>query len=226
MKYSSVTISLLILTVLTASLIISGVQRRPGIGIIISLIAIPMVIRIRGESFSQIGLSLSQNWGSVIVQGFGYGLLITLLSISLIEPFSEAITQTTHDLSSIVKLRSNPLALAQVLLMVWVFVAAIEELIFRGFFISELSRIIGSGPTASIVTVIVTSVVFGLCHAYQNTCGIITTGIIGALLSIVYILSGRNLWVAIFTHGFIDTFGIFSIYYGFDSYIRQLLWKA
>ena len=45
----------------------------------------------------------------------------------------------------------------------------------------------------------------------------IDSGIAGLILGAAYMLSGRNLWAAILAHGFIDTVGVVSLYFGWDS---------
>jgi membrane protease YdiL (CAAX protease family) len=37
------------------------------------------------------------------------------------------------------------------------------------------------------------------------------------ILATAYLISGRNLWTCVFTHGFIDTFGLFAAYLGWDN---------
>jgi membrane protease YdiL (CAAX protease family) len=39
----------------------------------------------------------------------------------------------------------------------------------------------------------------------------------GLLLGAAYVLSGRNLWVCILAHGFIDTFGVTAVFFGLDT---------
>ncbi len=55
-----------------------------------------------------------------------------------------------------------------------------EEFVYRGFAIAAISR---AGVPLPLV-VIVSSVLFGLAHAYQGRGGIISTGIFGVLLAI------------------------------------------
>jgi membrane protease YdiL (CAAX protease family) len=39
----------------------------------------------------------------------------------------------------------------------------------------------------------------------------------GLVLAAAYLLSKRNLWVCILAHGFIDTFGVVGLYFGWLS---------
>jgi hypothetical protein len=37
------------------------------------------------------------------------------------------------------------------------------------------------------------------------------------VLGTAYLVSGRNLWTCVLTHGFIDTVGLFAVYLGWES---------
>lgn len=226
MRFSPMTNSVLLVFGICAILVVSGIKMRPGIGILAAILLIPAIMWVRNNGLDDIGLQPPANWSSTILKALGYGIFISLLSMVLIEPLSEILTNTTHDLGPIKKIKGNWLMLLQTLVFVWLFVGVVEEVIFRGFLMTEISKIIGSRLLATIFNIVFTSVVFGFCHAYQNKCGIVTTGLIGSLFAIVFLTSGRSLWVAILAHGFLDTIGLLSIYFGVDKYLYQLVWKA
>jgi len=226
MRLSPMTNSALLVFGICSVLVVTGVKMRPGIGILAAILLIPIVMWVRNNGPADIGIQLPVNWSSTILQALGYGIVISLLSMVLIEPLGEILTNTAPALGPVEKIKGNWLVLLQTFLFIWLFIAIVEEVIFRGFLMTEISKIIGSGLLATILNIVFTSIVFGFCHAYQNKCGIVTTGLIGSLIAIVFLISGRNLWVAILTHGFIDTIGILSIYFGVDKYLQQLVWKA
>ncbi len=60
------------------------------------------------------------------------------------------------------------------------------------------------------------SILFGYGHYYKGPSGIVDSGVAGLILGSAYLLSGRNLWVPILAHGFIDTFGVIAALFGFD----------
>jgi hypothetical protein len=43
-----------------------------------------------------------------------------------------------------------------------------------------------------------------VAHAYQNPLGIAITGILGVLMGLLVLASGRNLWLVIIGHGLFD----------------------
>lgn len=98
--------------------------------------------------------------------------------------------------------------------IVYAFVAAglYEEFIFRGFLFHRLAMGFGRSRSAWIIACIVQAVLFGLAHAYQNPLGIVMTGTIGLIFSLLFLASGRNLWMPILAHGFYDA-GRFVLFY-------------
>ncbi|WP_258807051.1 CPBP family intramembrane glutamic endopeptidase [Pseudidiomarina sp. CB1] len=76
-----------------------------------------------------------------------------------------------------------------------------EELLFRGFIIGALGDNLGV-----IVSLILSSLLFGLCLVYQGWMNVLRTGIIGLVLGVIFILT-ESLWVAIALHALVDIYG-------------------
>ena len=225
MDISAFLINVLIILVVSILLIYTGLKKQPGLGIIGAVIIIVLHLMIRDVSLAEIGFQFPENWLMTIGFGLGLGLIIQLLSVVLIEPLSEKITRSKHDHSVIGSVKGNWKAFLQWMIMVWILVAVIEEGIYRGYLMTEIRNILGVGILALTINLVFTSLVFGLSHGYQGTSGMLSTGIVGAILGIVFILSDFNLWLVIFTHGFIDTIGIGLIAVGGDEYVQKKIWK-
>jgi len=73
-----------------------------------------------------------------------------------------------------------------------------EELLFRGFLIALVSSVLNIWWAVGI-----SSVIFGLNHAYQGVGGIMKTAIFGLLMAGMYQLTG-SLWTPIVVHALID----------------------
>lgn len=95
----------------------------------------------------------------------------------------------------------------------WIAAAAGEELLFRGFAMDALQRIAGRGTRgATAVAIVGQAILFGALHLYQGLGGAITTGVIGLVLGLVWLGSGRNLWAGMLMHGLIDCGSMTAIY--------------
>jgi hypothetical protein len=76
-----------------------------------------------------------------------------------------------------------------------------EELLYRGFLIWFLAPSVGLVGAA-----IVSSVIFGLAHAYQGWRGIVVTTAVGLALAIMY-LATKSLWWLMLAHALVDING-------------------
>ena len=75
-----------------------------------------------------------------------------------------------------------------------------EEIIFRGFGIAYLTSLLGVPFWAAAM---ISSVAFGLAHAYQGPLGFVRTGAVGLVLATLYGLTGA-LWAPMVVHFVID----------------------
>jgi membrane protease YdiL (CAAX protease family) len=73
-----------------------------------------------------------------------------------------------------------------------------EEFVFRGYLIWVFQAVIGWWGAAAISVVL-----FGLAHAYQGAKGILATGVVGFLFTLVVLIYG-SLWPAIASHALVD----------------------
>lgn len=79
-----------------------------------------------------------------------------------------------------------------------------EEVVFRGFLIFALARVIDSATVAALIA----AALFGLVHAYQGFAGSARAALLGALLSLPVLVSG-SIVPAIIAHAAIDVIGGF-----------------
>ena len=73
-----------------------------------------------------------------------------------------------------------------------------EEILYRGLLLAALSPVIGTWSAVAL-----TSVIFGLGHAYQGATGIAKTSLIGFIMALLTVFSG-SLFMPILLHAVID----------------------
>lgn len=78
-----------------------------------------------------------------------------------------------------------------------------EEFVYRGYLLPELASRFHSVAFAWVVS----SLAFGLCHAYQKFSGVVRAALLGALLAAPVVLAG-SLYPAIAAHFLIDAAGL------------------
>jgi membrane protease YdiL (CAAX protease family) len=96
----------------------------------------------------------------------------------------------------------------------WSVAAFGEEIVYRGYFMSRVTDLIGNTRTGWVASLFLSAILFGLIHYYQGASGMVSTGISGLVFGTLYLVTGRNLWAPIFAHGIYDTVGFLLIFLG------------
>jgi membrane protease YdiL (CAAX protease family) len=73
-----------------------------------------------------------------------------------------------------------------------------EEILYRGLLLATLVSLVGTWPAVAI-----TSLIFGLGHAYQGISGIVKTGLVGLVFALLTVSTG-SLFIAIVLHAVVD----------------------
>jgi membrane protease YdiL (CAAX protease family) len=215
-------ISLVLVTVVTLIVVIAGIKKS-AVGELVAFVFVIAVTWWRTGSLASLGFTRPVSWLQTILVGIVIGAVLALASTVLFEPLAEKITGEVHDFSAYDSLRGNFSLLLKWMPIVWIWVALIEEVIFRGFVLKELIQFFGGGTAGIIIGLVVSSIVFGLPHLYQGKSGVISTCIVGFLLGVVFVWANYNLWLLIIVHGITDTVGLAMIYAGADRYLKKKL---
>jgi membrane protease YdiL (CAAX protease family) len=101
----------------------------------------------------------------------------------------------------------------------WTLGAFAEELAFRGFLLTRLREVLGKGPVALAVGVLVSSLLFGVLHSEQGLVGVVVVALDGVAFCALRLYYG-TLWAAVLAHGFNNTLGLMTFFligpvYGF-----------
>ncbi len=214
-------VSIVLVAFVSALLVGTGLKKQPGLGVLGALVVLGLVSWSRGDGWAALGFAAPASWWATVGLALGLGLALQLLSIGVVEPLAERWTGVVHDHSVVAGVRGSWKAFGLWMLLVWLVVAPLEEIVFRGFLMTEIARIVGTSPWATLLNVLLASAVFGLAHGYQGRSGMVSTGVVGAVLAWVFVASGFDLWLAILVHGFVDTIGIALIAVGADETLRR-----
>lgn len=147
----------------------------------------------------------------------GWAALLAIGSILIGEFLQPAIAQllgTPIDYSAYGALAGNADAAMRLLVFALTSAAIGEEIVFRGFLVRQLTKLLGEGTWRSPLVVAISALVFGAAHAPQGAVGVITTGIVGAVYAAAYLRNGRNLWALMLAHACTDSYGIAMLYFG------------
>lgn len=118
------------------------------------------------------------------------------------------------DLSIYDYLRDNLGMLFLSLVGVYIVSSFGEELVYRAFLINRIAQLGVGSKHATIIAVMLSSVIFGLVHYEWGAMGMIQTGFMGLAMGICYIKLKKRLWILILAHAYMDTILIVQMYLG------------
>jgi len=174
-------------------------------------------LRLRGGSWAATGLNWPASWRQTVLFALAAAALRILLGALVMDPFTAHFWPSAVAPRGSDQIQGHALIALQWLLLVWTFAAFGEEIGYRGYLLTRAAEAGGQSKAAYWGGVLVVAVLFGYGHYYKGPSGMLDSGMAGLILGAVYVLSGRNLWVCILAHGFIDTFAVAMAFLGWQS---------
>ena len=171
-------------------------------------------VRLRGQTWKSLGWGLYSSWSRTLGFGLLFGVANELLELFITQPLLVRLFHRWPDLSDLRPLVGNPKLLLIALLFTWSLAAFGEELVYRGYLMNRVADLFGGTRTAWVLSLVLTSVLFGFGHFDQGAIGQIENVIGGSLLAVFYLVCGRNLAVPIVAHGVQDTIDVLLIFLG------------
>jgi membrane protease YdiL (CAAX protease family) len=182
------------------------------------LVALALLsVWLRKDGWSALGLRPPASWIRVVEIALAAATLRILLSQFVVDPLTARIWPPAIGPKGSEEISGSFMSALQWLLVVWTFAAFGEEIAYRGYLLTRGADLGRGSPAAYWVSMVLVSILFGYGHYYKGSAGVVDSGVAGLLLGAAYLLSGRNLWVSILAHGFIDTFGILALLLGWQS---------
>ncbi len=174
-------------------------------------------VRLRDGGWTSMGLRWPVSWRRTVLFALGAAALRILLSALVIDPITARFWPPAIAPSGTDEITGHAMVALRWLAIVWTFAAFGEEIGYRGYLLNRAADVGGRSKAAYWAGVLVVAVLFGYGHYYKGPSGIVDSGMAGLVLGAAYVLSGRNLWVCILAHGFIDTFGVTALFFGWES---------
>ena len=218
--FSKLTKTELFITIICFALIL-GIPQYGVIGAFIIVFAYIRRSKERKLLLYSIGFKKPKNWVKTIALTLAIGIAIELFAETIFNPLAEKITNSTIDLTE-VDFKDSIFMYFLWVIIGFVLGGFLEEILFRGFLLTRVSKLFSKIKTGNFVGLISTSLIFGLCHLYQGWSGVLSTGFVGLLLGIIFLLSRKNLWYSILTHGFINLVSITILYLGYYERLKML----
>jgi membrane protease YdiL (CAAX protease family) len=169
------------------------------------------------DGWSALGLQWPVSWRRTILIALGAAVLRILVGTLVIERVTAHFWPPAIAPSGMNQIAGHWVEALKWFLLVWTFAAFGEELGYRGYLLNRAADAGGRSKAVYWIAVVLVSVLFGYGHYYKGPAGIVDSGMAGLILGAAYVLSGRNLWVCVLAHGFIDTIGLVAVFFGWSS---------
>ena len=151
-------------------------------------------------------------------------LLITLAFFIAFNIFIDPMLQAwlgEYNLSSVDDIRGNLVGYIILMIIMWVFAAFGEEFLFRGYYMKALAELLGNSNRAWLLSALITSLYFGVSHAYQGLVGVVSVFLWSFAISLIFNKNRNNLLLLVLIHGFYDSVGITLIFLNKDHVISD-----
>ena len=174
-------------------------------------------VRLLDGSWKAMGLAFPVSWGKTILLALAAATVRCLLGELVVDPLTARIWPAAHAPEGMEQIAGHWGVAFGWLCLVWTFAAFGEEISYRGYLVTRAADVGNRSKLAYWIAVLAVSVLFGYGHYYKGPAGIVDSGMAGLVLGAAYLLSGRNLWVCILAHGFIDTVGVVAVFMGWAT---------
>jgi len=175
-------------------------------------------LRLRDGRWTVPGLERPRSWPKTLAIAVIAAAILQIGSELVMQPVGSHLWHHPEQASSV--LTTSALSWRSAmrnLAIVWSFGAFGEELSYRSYLLTRAADLGDRSKIAYGAAMLYVAVLFGFGHFYKGPAGILDSTYSGLVLGSVYLLTGRNLWASILTHGISDTFAVLIVFRGWAT---------
>lgn len=177
--------------------------------------------RLSRTPWREIGYVRPQNWIRSLAIGIVFGVALKFLLKMIVMPLlgADPVNQAYHYLvgNTFVALVFVPELIIKA--------GFGEETVFRGYMFERFGKLFGKSPVAKIVTVLITSALFGSAHYLeQGLAGVQQAMIVGLVFGTVFAITGR-IWMLMCAHAAFDLTALAIIFWNLESAVAHFFFK-
>lgn len=190
-----------------------GAEARGVLAVLAGAAAAVWLTLAGGGRLADMGLRRPRRLALVPVQAIAILIAFVVaqnLAPLLVVPFFEL---ESPDMSRYDYVRGNLPAAISLAVALPLTAAIPEEILYRGFLLGRLSRLLAGVPGNAGIAVLLQALVFGAVHFQWGPGGVFLATIMGTVWGFAFLLCGRNLWVVIVAHSMAHVALVAQLYY-------------
>jgi uncharacterized protein len=165
----------------------------------------------RRERWATLGVTRPTGGLRLVLAMLAAAVLWTAATVALFLPVVEHLSGRRQDTSDFTAVEGDLGTLVVMLLLSWTLAAVGEEVAYRGYLLTRVRQLLGGSTAGLVLSVLVTSLVFGLAHTEQGVVGVALASIDGAFYAVLRMHFG-TIWAPVLAHGFINSIGLTTFY--------------
>ena len=169
--------------------------------------------RLREGSWTAMGLGLPKSWTRTVFIAIAAVVLQQALGQFVVDPLTHPFLHYSARANPLEGLH-GPFMLLRWLGIIWTYAAFGEEISYRGYLLNRVADLGSRSRTALGIGLLWSSILFGFAHWYQGPAGVVSSAVSGIVFGAAYLLSRKNLWVAVLAHGLSDSLALLATYLG------------
>ena len=177
--------------------------------VLLALMTVSLLVR--REGLASLGLTRLRGGLALAAKMLLFSAAWTLFHLGVLIPVANHATGEKQDMSDFAALEGDLGLLVGLLVLTWTLAAVGEELAFRGYLQTRLTEVLGSRGAGLVVSVAVSSLLFGMLHTEQGLVGVLLTTIDGLAFCVLR-YRFATLWASILAHGFNNSIGFVAFY--------------
>jgi len=176
---------------------------------VLMLVLIWLGLQLRGHGWGELGLSFHPGPLRSVIRAIGLSILVFVGAVAAFVVGAIVAANLVGipegaDLTGYNYMQGNLPMLLLALGGAYVVSSFGEEVVYRGFLIHRLVEL-SPGKPRWWLAVILSGLVFGLAHYAWGMAGVIQTTFMGVALGAAYLKLGKNLWITVLAHAYMDT---------------------
>lgn len=173
-----------------------------------------ILMKRRGQRWRDLGLRAPRRWWSIPAWALAVLVVNVVAQNTLVPGLGGLLGLEPPDFSRYDVIRQNLPMLLVIMPGAMITGGFMEEFMYRGLIIDRLARLFGGGRSGLLFAALLNGLPFGLIHFEWGLGGMLLTTVMGSVLGLMYLASGRNLWPLIVAHATLDAVLMLMLYSG------------